>query len=183
MLQSAFLQDYVGKEWNEARGQDAIGSGPLHRAYEASDGWLFFAARQSDLAGIPALADLAGSEGQDLEADIEERFAKESVDHWVSTLTALGIGAQPCVPEVRRLMDDPWVQAHGLSITRDHENFGPITTNGAVPRLSRTPVRPGRPAPRPGSDAGEILASIGMAGELDRLVRERVVVVEGVVPR
>ena len=183
MLQSAVLQDYVGKEWNEARGQDAIGSGPLHRAYEASDGWLFFAARQSDLAGIPALADLAGSEGQDLEADIEERFAKESVDHWVSTLTALGIGAQPCVPEVRRLMDDPWVQAHGLSITRDHENFGPITTNGAVPRLSRTPVRPGRPAPRPGSDAGEILASIGMAGELDRLVRERVVVVEGVVPR
>jgi crotonobetainyl-CoA:carnitine CoA-transferase CaiB-like acyl-CoA transferase len=183
MLQSAVIQDYAGKEWDEPRGQDAIGSGPLNRAYQANDGWLFLAARTSDLEAIPALSDLANLGGQDLEAGLESRFAKETVEHWVSTLTSLGIGAQPCVPEVRRLMDDPWVQAHGLSITRDHENFGPITTNGAVPRLSRTPVRPGRPAARPGSDAAEILASIGMASEMDRLIREHVVVMEGVVPR
>jgi hypothetical protein len=39
---------------------------------------------------------------------------------------------------------------------------------------------PGRPAPLPGSDAASILGEIGMAAELDRLVREGVAVVQGV---
>ena len=183
MLQSAVIQDYAGKQWDEPRGQHAIGSGPLHRAYEASDGWIFLGARPSDLAAVPVLADLMGLEGSALEAALETRFAKDTVDGWVTLLNAAGIGAQPCVPEVRRLMDHPWVQSHGLSITRDHDGFGPITTNGPSPRLSRTPVRPGRPAPRPGSDAPEILASIGMGAEMDRLVRDKIVVTEGIVAR
>ena len=45
MLQSALLQDYEGKQWNEPHGQEATGSGPLNRLYQASDGWLFLAAR------------------------------------------------------------------------------------------------------------------------------------------
>ena len=36
MLQSALLQDYDGKEWNEPHGQEATGSGPLDRLYQAS---------------------------------------------------------------------------------------------------------------------------------------------------
>jgi crotonobetainyl-CoA:carnitine CoA-transferase CaiB-like acyl-CoA transferase len=47
-------------------------------------------------------------------------------------------------------------------------------------RLSRTPVMPGRPAARPGSDAASVLAEIGMAGDLERLIREKVVAVDGV---
>ena len=47
MLQSALLQDYKGKEWNEPHGQEATGSGPLNRLYQASDGWLFLAARRN----------------------------------------------------------------------------------------------------------------------------------------
>ena len=35
MLQSALLQDYKGKEWNEPHGQEATGSGPLNRLYQA----------------------------------------------------------------------------------------------------------------------------------------------------
>jgi hypothetical protein len=38
----------------------------------------------------------------------------------------------------------------------------------------------GRPAPRPGSDIASVLAEIGMGGELDRLIRERVIAVDGV---
>ena len=32
-LQSRFLQDYPGKRWDETRGQSALGTGPLNRAY------------------------------------------------------------------------------------------------------------------------------------------------------
>ncbi|MEX2080105.1 MAG: hypothetical protein WEC33_00685, partial [Dehalococcoidia bacterium] len=73
--------------------------------------------------------------------------------------------------------------SHGLSVTRDHEGLGPVTTNGAVPRLSRTPPVPGRPAPPPGSDAASILAEIGLLADLDRLVAEGVIVLEGVIAR
>ena len=38
MLQSSLIQDYHGKKWDEAGGQDSLGSGPLNRAYRANDG-------------------------------------------------------------------------------------------------------------------------------------------------
>lgn len=72
------------------------------------------------------------------------------------------------------------MRGRGLVVTREHEGFGPLTTNAPSPRFSRTPAKPGRPAPRPGSDAASILAEIGLADDLDRLIAERVVVVEGV---
>ena len=47
-------------------------------------------------------------------------------------------------------------------------------------KLSRTPMEIGRVAPKPGSDATSVLADIGMAGQLERLIREHVVAVDGV---
>ena len=182
-LQSAIVQDFEGKVWDEPRGQGTLGSGPLHRAYEAEDGWLFIGARKSDIVRLSSVSGLEGVEelkGKDLERNLEERFLKGSVDEWVVKLSAAGIGAHRVVESSRDLMDDPWVQSHGLSITRDHEGWGPITTTGPAPRLSRTPVRPGRVAPKPGSDAHEILAEIGMEHELDRLVEAGIVRLEGI---
>ncbi len=139
MLQSAVLQDYAGKQWDEPRGQNALGTGPLNRAYEASDGWLFFAARPGDLTRVSALANVASAEGEMLERALEERFRQQGVEAWIERLTSAGIGAQPIVSDIQALMDDPWVQSHGLSVTRDHEGLGPVTTTGATPRLSLTP--------------------------------------------
>ena len=180
MLQSALLQDYNGKRWDEPHGQEAMGSGPLNRLYEASDGWLFLAARAGDLARCTELADLAGRSGADLERALEERMPRRSVAAWVELLNKAGIGAHRVVPSLPELMTDPITQARGLAITRDHEGFGPITTTAPGMKLSRTPVTPGRPAAKPGSDAASVLAEIGMGGELERLIRERVIAVEGV---
>ena len=180
MLQSALLQDYPGKEWDEPHGQEALGSGPLDRMYQASDGWLFLAARAAELAPCAALADLAGLSGAELERALEARMLSRSVAAWVAELTKAGIGAHRVVPSLPELMTDPLTQARGLAVTRDHEGFGPITTTAPGMRLSRTPVIPGRPAARPGSDAASVLAEIGMAGDLERLIREKVVAVDGV---
>lgn len=92
-------------------------------------------------------------------------------------LTAAGIGAHRVVPAVQ-LMRDPWVAAHGLSITRRHTDGTAVTTIGPPARLSRTPVVPGRPAPPPGADAEEVLASIGMADRLRDLVQQRALALE-----
>ncbi len=77
-------------------------------------------------------------------------------------------------------MHDPYVSAHELSLTREHDEIGLVTTCGPVPRLSRTPIRVGRPAPKPGSDAPEILSEIGLGDRLEALIEAGVVRVDGV---
>jgi crotonobetainyl-CoA:carnitine CoA-transferase CaiB-like acyl-CoA transferase len=103
-----------------------------------------------------------------------------SVPEWLKVLTKAGIAIHRAVPTLRELMVDPLTKARGVAITRDHEGFGPITTTAPGVRLSRTPVTPGRPAAKPGSDAASVLADIGMSAELERLIREKVVYVDGV---
>jgi len=117
--------------------------------YQASDGWLFLAARAGELARCAPLADLAGRNDAGLERELEQRMHGRSVAAWVDTLHQAGIGAHRVVPSLVELMTDPLVQARSLAITRDHEGFGPITTTAPGVKLSRTPVSALRPAPRP----------------------------------
>ena len=181
MFQSLLLPSYAGKEWNEPRGQDALGEGPLYRAYEASDGWLFLATRAEQLGSVPALAHAAKLKGDDLTRALEEGFRTQTVESWTAALQAAGIGAHRVVEDAWELMESEWAKTHGLSVTREHDGLGPVTTIGPSARLSRTPPEPGKPAPRPGSDAKLVLASIGRDGDLERLVDSGVVVTEGVV--
>ena len=182
-LQSPFMQLYEGKQWNETSGQDALGTGPLHRAYQASDGWLFIGAPTSALSRLSRLEGLSGIDslrGDALASSLEERFQGNSVAFWVERLAAAGIGAQRVVTNVRELMTDPWVESHGLSITREHDELGPVTTCGPAPRLSRTPVRPGIPAPKPGSHAREILEEHGLGSHYQTLLDSGVILTDGV---
>ena len=180
MLQSAYLQDYPGKKWDEPAGQEALGTGPLYRAYEGKDGWLFLAAQDKGIADCAELKDLAGKSGADLEKALEARIKSLSVDALVASLQKADIGAYRILLDSNALMDDPLVVKRGLSMTREHDEIGPVTTTGPAPRLSRTPLAAGRPAPKPGSDAASVLADIGMEAETARLVRERVVVTDGI---
>ena len=182
-LQSPYMQLYPGKEWNETKGQDALGTGPLHRAYQASDGWFFIGAQERDLPRLSSLEGLSGIEslaGAALASSLEERFQGGSVEWWVERLAAAEVGAQRVITNVRELMTDPWVVSHGLSITREHDEIGSVTTCGPAPRLSQTPVRPGRPAPKPGSDAREILQEHNLEGRYQPLLDAGIVLTEGV---
>ena len=166
--QSLYLQGYAGKRWDEPRGQHALGSGPLHRLYRARDGWLFLGACEGDLPGlarVPGLEGIEASRGEALASFLESRIREGTVAEWVQRLNAAGAGAHALTP-VRELMSDPWVQAHGLSITREHAGIGPVTTIGAVPRLSGTPAVPGRLASPPGADNAQVLAELVGAGSM-----------------
>lgn len=183
-LQSPFMQRYEGKRWDEPSGQDTLGSGPLHRAYQARDGWFFLGGKASDVARLATLDGLSGitsQQGADLERALEQHFLTNTVDHWVGRCLAAGLGAHRCILDLPELMQDPWVIEHGLSATREHDDIGLVTTCGPAPRLSKTPVHIGKPAPRPGSDAQSILAEIGLGDRLDSLIAAGVVRVDGVV--
>jgi alpha-methylacyl-CoA racemase len=77
-------------------------------------------------------------------------------------------------------MQDPYAVAHGLSVTREFDEIGPVTACGPAPRLSRTPVALGAPPPKPGKHAREILEGIGWGDEFQRLVASGVIRVDGV---
>ena len=138
-MQSNFLHEYEGKTWDEPAGQDAVGEGPLHRLYEASDGWLFVGAKPDQSADVPS----------------PEQFTERTVAEWVSDLTSKGIGASP-VATVEDAMTNERAVAAGMSVTREHEGRGRVRTNGPSIKMSRTPVEVGRPAMSPGSAASEV---------------------------
>jgi crotonobetainyl-CoA:carnitine CoA-transferase CaiB-like acyl-CoA transferase len=60
-------------------------------------------------------------------------------------------------------MDDPWSVDHGLSVTRDHDGVGVMTHAGPAPRLSGSPLEPGRSTPEIGGQTFEILAELGLS--------------------
>lgn len=161
-------------------GLEALGWSPLQRLYRASDGWFFLGAQDSQrdrLAALDGVDGIAGLRGRELEAALQERFARRSAMEWVSALTAAGIGAQPLI-SATALMHEPWVVAHGLSLTRVDATGDAITTIGPPFRLSRTPVVPGALVAPPGADAAGVLASLGMADRIDELVVKRVIALE-----
>ncbi len=180
MLQSALLQDFEGKAWDEPSGPEVLGTAPWSRAYQARDGWLFIDARREQVAQL-----VPGSDASDksaLEAALEKHFAALDLAASLRMLDKAGIPAHHLVMSLPSLNLDPVVRAEGYCITREHESMGPITTIGTVVKLSHTPVTPGNPASKPGADARSILADIGMAAEFDSLLNERIIVTEGVVP-
>ena len=183
MLQTPFFQDYEGKVRDEPRGQEALGWAPLQRLYRASDGWLFLGATADvlpSLGRVDGLAGIEGIEGNALIAFLEERLAARTAEEWVAALTAAGAGVQP-LRTLRELMDDPWVKQHGLSLTRQHPEVGLVTTNGPAARLSRTPVDPGAPASKPGSDALDVLEARGLTEDYERLLASGALVIDSVV--
>lgn len=184
-LQSPFLLRFPGKTWDEPRGQTRLGSGPLHRAYRAHDRWIFLGAPETALQRlemVDGLHGISGMLGADLEAALERQLHLKTAEEWVKLMTEVGVGVQP-VKTASENLDDPWAKAHGLSMTREHEDIGLITTGGPAPRLSRTPIRPGSPAPKPGSNAGEVLNEYGLGHEYEQLIQAGVVVIEGVSAR
>ncbi|HLI66352.1 MAG TPA: CoA transferase [Caulobacteraceae bacterium] len=166
ILQSPFFFDYAQRPpWDEPAGQDAWGEGALQRYYATSDGWIFFGAADGQ---VEAIGKVAGLEGFPATADDEtraaflaDRLTRDTAAAWTARLTAARIGAHP-LTSLETVMSDAWVRDHGLIISREHAGIGLIDQAGPPPRLSRTPVVPGAPAPQAGAHGREILAEHGL---------------------
>ena len=178
-LQSQFLQVYEGKIWDEPSGPDAIGSSLVHRAYQAQDGWFFLGAKEEDILAMSNFLELS-DDIDSLENKLEGRFFTRPVSYWVEKLSEIGVGAHEVLNSVGDIMSHPWAVSHGLTLRRDHGDIGLVTTSGPSPRLSMTPVEPGIPAQRPGSNAAEIMRDYHMTEELPHLINSGVIVTEGV---
>ncbi|WP_219460105.1 CaiB/BaiF CoA transferase family protein [Nonomuraea rhizosphaerae] len=179
----------------EPRGPAALGVDPWHRFYRAADRWFFLGASRDQLPAlreIPALKQ-ALSEGDPPDAlevasrdggegalevafraggedALEAVFATAGADEWVETLTAAGVGAHAVTP-LAELMTDPYVRSRGLAVSQVSEEVGEVVMPGIAIRVHHNPPRLGHPVRRPGADAREVLARIGLADSAEALER------------
>jgi crotonobetainyl-CoA:carnitine CoA-transferase CaiB-like acyl-CoA transferase len=177
-LQIPFMVDYEGRRWDEPRGQQAKGWGPLYRLYKASDRWFFLAASRPD--DSVRLATVAGLDGVDevpqdqLESELTARFAGEQGAVWVSRLVAAGLSAH-LFRTVHENLDDPSAERRGLSILREHPGVGQVRNIGSWARLSLTPLDPLFAAPPLGWHSREIVEEVGLGDRFADLVASGVV--------
>ena len=176
-LQSQHVAAYEGKTWDEPSGQDSLGSGPLHRLYQTANGWFFLGAKGSQLDDLAETTGIDASlQGAELEAALEQAFVTKETDDWTALLVEQRIGAYSS-RSVDNVMNDPAATRLGMSITRDHDGVGSITTNGPSAHLSRTPLVPGKPAAVPGADGIAVLSNIMDTDEITSLIQDGVLVV------
>ena len=175
--QALFMFDFPGYRPAEPRGYFALGESPLQRYYRAADRWFFLAARPEDIPALAAVTrqpELGRRTGAALEAALEDAFAADTARDVAARLADAGVAAHVVVP-IADLMTDAVVRARGLSVTQEVAGVGSCTMPGVSPRLSDTPALVGHPPHRPGEDARQVLASVGLADRLDALERGWVV--------
>ncbi|MBW1877589.1 MAG: CoA transferase [Deltaproteobacteria bacterium] len=168
LMQSTYLFDHRGKPWDHARGQDALGWGPLHRFYQARDGWLFFGAPEQlvpDLAQVPGLGSLDETPRDHWDRALAAAFATAPISVWRARIQAAGLAHRVAV--VRRVrpstaLGDPRALTQGLVRSRRHAGVGRVTEVGTPVTLSRTPLQHLRPAPPRSADTRDVLERLGL---------------------
>jgi len=161
--QTPYMLSYAGRQApGEPRTYMALGTGPLDRFYQgADDKWFFLSLPAADAEKLASVDGLTPD-------NLEVKFKQEPATVWVERLQQHGIPAQMRVP-VEELMVDPYVIQRGLSVSQQVDGVGETTAPGLPARLSRTPMRLGAVTGRPGSDAANILAELGLREELPKL--------------
>lgn len=190
LLQSPYFLDYEGFQRDEPEGFDVRGHSALSRLYPTSSGWMYLHCNdERSWNGLTALREFASlasdsrfatAEGRkdsdaELTAGLNGIFPSKSTQEWVDLLASKNVSAiENLAPADFR--DDSHVREAGLVVTRDHPGRGSADHVGVAPRLSKTPVRLGVPAPLLGADTREILQETGYsAAEIKSLMSAGVV--------
>jgi crotonobetainyl-CoA:carnitine CoA-transferase CaiB-like acyl-CoA transferase len=97
-----------------------------------------------------------------INAIVGGKLAANTTAHWVETLNAAGV---PCGPvnSMAEVFQDPQILAQEMVIDVDHPGSGIVRMLGFPIKLSETPCRVRRPAPRLGEHSDEVLGELGFS--------------------
>src|SRR5262245_37854587 len=147
-----------------------------YQAFKASDGHFTVGAANSRLwprfCAVVALERLVDDprfttvgdrvkHQRELERAIEEVTATRPRAHWLERCEAAGIPAGP-IYSVPEALADPHAQARGMAPEYDYPGAGRVKALGNPVKLSRSPARIAKGAPRLGEDNEAVLAELGL---------------------
>jgi formyl-CoA transferase len=115
------------------------------------------------------------SENRDaLNAILQERFIKNTVEHWVARLNAAGV---PCGPVygVDEMFSDPHVEALDMRLPVNHARLGRLDLVRSPVSLSRG-ARRAAPTPERGEHTADVLREFGITAEKIAALRAQNVV-------
>ena len=97
-----------------------------------------------------------------INAIVGGKLAANTTAYWVETLNRAGV---PCGPvnSVAEVFEDPQILAQEMVMDVEHPGYGIVRMLGFPIKLSETPCRVRRSAPRLGEHSDEILAELGYA--------------------
>jgi crotonobetainyl-CoA:carnitine CoA-transferase CaiB-like acyl-CoA transferase len=95
---------------------------------------------------------------------LEDVFAGQTVDQWVTRLSAQGVPCT-CVNSVDKVVADPQVLAREMVVEIEHPTAGKLSMAGLPIKLSRTPGRVASHPPLLGEHSEEILRGLAFSQE------------------
>ncbi len=174
---------YDGKPERRQVDGELHGTAPWYRLYEASEGWVFFAALTDDewtafcSEAAPELSAARDGDEAALTRQLADVFAQSPASEWERRLTTVGVGCvqADAAGSGEFFAHDPHVLQNGFSPIANHRRLGAIRRWGPLTKLSggRNDYGPGVLA---GQETDEILAEIGRAQEeIEQLRSEGIV--------
>lgn len=162
-----FIQ-YDGKPPRRQVDSELFGTAPWHRLYEASEGWVFFAALTDAewsafcAEAAPQLTDISVDDEATMAAAIAEVFAQAPAAEWERRLTAVGVGCvQADAANIGEFFaHDDHVLENNFSPFARHQRLGDIRRWGPLTNMAggRDGYGPGVLA---GQDTDAILTEVG----------------------
>jgi crotonobetainyl-CoA:carnitine CoA-transferase CaiB-like acyl-CoA transferase len=109
------------------------------------------------------------------EAPIAAFVAARSLTDNMEIFERVKVTAAP-VYDIDQFMADPHVLAREILVDLPDSELGRVPMHNIIPRLSQTPGRFGRPAPRLGEHTAEILSRLGLErAAIDALARDGII--------
>lgn len=181
--QLPFMVGFEGRVWDEPAGPEAMGWNPLNRLYASADGWFYLAAGQ-DLAAArgqlhsdPMFAHAPHSWGDELAQFLLNCFAQKSTAACLHALYACGLGAHRYVA-LKELAHDAYVQSHRYLDVEHHPGIGRAMGVGQLVYGEHSSAPRVLQARKPGMDTAAVLEEIGFGGQLDELLKKKMVAID-----
>jgi len=112
----------------------------------------------------------------ELERILNDVLRQKTTDEWLGTLEPAGI---PCGPiqSVDQVVNHPQIRAREMIVAIEHPDAGPLPMPGSPVKLSASPAKVEKPAPRLGEHTAEVLSGLlGLSNaEIWKLRQEQVI--------
>ena len=177
LIQVPFMYDFINRPpFNEPSGREAKGDNAFYRCYRASDGWFFLAVDKTRKLEVfkKVVTDesLSLVDNTAAEQCLELLFSTQSLNHWKSVFSGMGIGFQPLasMSQLResslmyRDVDATLDGSESVAFIRDRKHpsgyvVDLIAPNSIRPRSGKVIVP--RPMPKYGEDTVTTLKQFG----------------------